>query len=263
MGEGQRPAGAGKGGEMAKYTIDHACGHSREVQLYGPGKERTRKLEWMAGQDCPQCWGAKQREIEAAKPITMTIRCNGLDEDEHGNILAEVVLTGGTQPRKEEIRDLGYRWGEVRGGVMDMISINRAPLAWIKRVPIIELAKGHATAIRLQADAKALGATITAQLNPLDIEMARRRVADKCEQDARIAAIPKPIRPPCHPLEAHPEGTWNKKYYGIGKSGCRYYVSGIEYVLSAEEYHQCAAYRKAMEDYRAKVELAKAGKEVQ
>ena len=175
---------------MAKYNINYSCGHSRVVQLYGPGKERARKLEWMAGQDCPQCWGAKQREIEAAKPITMTIRCNGLDEDEQGNILAEVVLTGGTQPRKEEIRDLGYRWGEVRGGVMDMISINRAPLAWIKRVPIIELAKGHATA-PAAGNAKALRHD-TARSTPRYV--ARRRATRRAQRSPNRAIVRHPLR---------------------------------------------------------------------
>lgn len=40
---------------MAKYNVTYACGHEDEVQLYGKGSERTRKLEWLATQDCPAC----------------------------------------------------------------------------------------------------------------------------------------------------------------------------------------------------------------
>jgi len=40
---------------MAKYSVKHSCGHTVEVQLYGKGSERERKLEWLAEQDCPAC----------------------------------------------------------------------------------------------------------------------------------------------------------------------------------------------------------------
>lgn len=40
---------------MAKYDVTYACGHSTEVQLYGPGKERTRRMDWMRTQECPAC----------------------------------------------------------------------------------------------------------------------------------------------------------------------------------------------------------------
>jgi len=40
---------------MAKYSVKHSCGHTVEIQLCGKGTERTRKLEWLATQDCPAC----------------------------------------------------------------------------------------------------------------------------------------------------------------------------------------------------------------
>lgn len=43
---------------MAKYTIKHSCGHSSTVELYGPGKDRERKMEWMSRQDCAECKAA-------------------------------------------------------------------------------------------------------------------------------------------------------------------------------------------------------------
>jgi hypothetical protein len=54
---------------MAKYGVDYDCGHSGEVQLYGPGKERENKLEWLATTLCPDCWQAKKdkERQEAAK----------------------------------------------------------------------------------------------------------------------------------------------------------------------------------------------------
>ena len=32
---------------MAKNTITAGCGHTSEVQLYGPMKERERRIDWM------------------------------------------------------------------------------------------------------------------------------------------------------------------------------------------------------------------------
>ena len=40
---------------MAKYTVDHTCGHTVTHQLYGPGKDRDRKLAWLETVSCPDC----------------------------------------------------------------------------------------------------------------------------------------------------------------------------------------------------------------
>lgn len=41
---------------MAWETINHKCGHTQRVQLYGPGVDRESKKEWMETKDCPDCW---------------------------------------------------------------------------------------------------------------------------------------------------------------------------------------------------------------
>lgn len=45
-----------------KYQITYACGHAGTVCLYGPGKARERKLQWLAEQDCPECHNKAQQE---------------------------------------------------------------------------------------------------------------------------------------------------------------------------------------------------------
>jgi hypothetical protein len=45
---------------MAQYNVNHVCGHSQEHVLYGPHKERDRKLEWLKGQLCAECWKAEK-----------------------------------------------------------------------------------------------------------------------------------------------------------------------------------------------------------
>jgi hypothetical protein len=49
---------------MSQYSVTYSCGHSGSVSLFGPHKERERKLEWLASAGlCPECL-AKEREAE-------------------------------------------------------------------------------------------------------------------------------------------------------------------------------------------------------
>jgi len=60
---------------MAKYSVTYSCGHEGEVQLYGKGSERERKLEWLAEQDCPTCEKAA-REARNAKANAAAAQAN-------------------------------------------------------------------------------------------------------------------------------------------------------------------------------------------
>lgn len=40
---------------MAKYTATYKCGHEEDIVLYGPLKDRDRKLDRMATTLCPHC----------------------------------------------------------------------------------------------------------------------------------------------------------------------------------------------------------------
>lgn len=48
---------------MAKYTVTHSCGHDQEHQLYGPGRDRERKLAWLETTQCSDCW-REQRDTD-------------------------------------------------------------------------------------------------------------------------------------------------------------------------------------------------------
>ncbi len=244
---------------MAQYTINHACGHSRVVQLFGKGSDRERKIEWMESQDCPQCWGAAKRETEASKPIEMHITTNGLGKDRDGNIIAEIVLTGGTINRKDDIKAMGYRWSEIRGGVFDMLSTSRPQQTWCKTIPIIKIGQSPEWDA-IAAEAKTLGAEIKIKIDPISMELAAKSTRAKQDADDRIAQLVKPERPSCHPRAQHPDARWNGKYYG--KAGNRsYYVDNVQYSLTDAEYDECMAYRAAFDAHKA--ECDKIRKEVQ
>ncbi len=61
-----------------KYTITFSCGHEGTVELFGPNKDRERKLEWYRKQAvCPDCY-KEQKAIEAEVKAEM----EGLKETE-------------------------------------------------------------------------------------------------------------------------------------------------------------------------------------
>lgn len=45
---------------MAKHTVTHSCGHDQEHQVYGPGRDRERKLNWLETTLCTDCWKSQQ-----------------------------------------------------------------------------------------------------------------------------------------------------------------------------------------------------------
>lgn len=51
---------------MSKYNVTHRCGHEVTVELFGKETDRARKIEWLSGQDCPECRKAAQKAAEVA-----------------------------------------------------------------------------------------------------------------------------------------------------------------------------------------------------
>lgn len=48
---------------MAKYYIEHTCGHEETVELFGKVSERERRIEWLEAHSCTECW-KKERKAE-------------------------------------------------------------------------------------------------------------------------------------------------------------------------------------------------------
>lgn len=49
---------------MAHYDISHTCGHDERIELFGPTRERERRIEWLQERPCTKCW-KKERAAEA------------------------------------------------------------------------------------------------------------------------------------------------------------------------------------------------------
>jgi hypothetical protein len=240
---------------MAKYAITHSCNHTETHQLFGPHKERDRKIAWLQTVVCGKCYAEWRREEESQQPITMTIQTNGMDKDRQGNILAEIVLTGGTIHRKDEIKFLGYRWGEVYGSVMDSLSTNRPCMAWTKMVPLMEISNPDSQVFaQLDAEVKQLDAKVVDGITTLDLATARMQLARQKAIKEATSQIERPVLPSCHPWS---KGKWNGKYYGSQRSGFSFYVNDKKYDLSPDEYDQCVRYDLAWKVYEAEVEKIK------
>jgi hypothetical protein len=120
---------------MAKYTITHTCGHEHAYQLCGPEKERKRKLDWMAEQECPRC----RRKAEG---VLLTVRPLAADQ-------VELMLSGDTYPRRDEIKALGGWRFDHYGYVPahDILGAKARP-AWMRELPKSEAANVIASLLR-------------------------------------------------------------------------------------------------------------------
>jgi hypothetical protein len=115
---------------MAWTTINHSCGHTSTVQLYGPGKERDRTVAYRASQDCPQCWGKAKRADDEAKGPLITSRVYG----DGVKRTLEIVFTRSTYPIKDMLKARGYRFGEytVSRGFLNLMA--RPDKGWAKAI---------------------------------------------------------------------------------------------------------------------------------
>jgi hypothetical protein len=52
---------------MAKYSVTHVCGHEETVTLFGLGKDRDKRIQWMETLFCSTC--ASSRRITDAAPL--------------------------------------------------------------------------------------------------------------------------------------------------------------------------------------------------
>lgn len=52
---------------MAWQMVQRRCGHETKETLYGPGKERDRRVAWLRTQPCLDCQRAAERDAAATQ----------------------------------------------------------------------------------------------------------------------------------------------------------------------------------------------------
>lgn len=58
---------------MAKYDVTHTCGHVAIHALYGPVRDRQRRIGWLEGQPCTECWREQQQSAAEATSQEMAL----------------------------------------------------------------------------------------------------------------------------------------------------------------------------------------------
>lgn len=111
---------------MAKYNVDHICGHNQTHELFGPGKERDRKIAWLETTICTDCWKAEKKESSA--PVTAELINNMFSG---GTYLA--VTSGDTYAIKDALKSAGCRWMEYQDN-KDILGLNKSRKAWMIKV---------------------------------------------------------------------------------------------------------------------------------
>jgi hypothetical protein len=112
---------------MAKYTVNHSCGHTQTHELFGSGKDRERRIAWLKTTDCKECWIASRKE-DRKTPITAEVIYNVFS---HGVYLA--VTGGDTYPIKDALKSAGCRWMEYQDN-NDILGVKAPRKAWMIKV---------------------------------------------------------------------------------------------------------------------------------
>jgi hypothetical protein len=187
---------------MAQYNIVYACGHTGSINLIGKTAERERKLQWMASQKCPKCSG----EVKWAKaqadttPVTIEIHSTSGNVAFHDNPQIVLLAKGGTYQRREDLRALGFNFGESRldTGVFDFLSLKKPEKIWHKIIDVAIEDFGNDEKLRA-----ALGIVndkigeflIKWEINPADIELLILGLSKAKEKKDKEAARKEEIGP--------------------------------------------------------------------
>lgn len=158
---------------MAKYTVTHNCGHTETHDLFGPGKERERKIAWLETTDCKDCWLKSQRAERDAAPVTAEIICNMFTGD--GKSVYIAVTGGNIYPIKDALKSAGCRWMEYHDN-NDLLGTKSSRKAWMIKIDPNNTDTTTATIQRLMdAGVTAINDT----LNPLGVTIVNHLAGDK------------------------------------------------------------------------------------
>lgn len=259
---------------MAKYTINHTCGHKTEVNLVGPHKERDRKIEWLEGQDCWKC--RRDAEFAAAQadttPVSATLRPRlSIDESQVGIV---ALFEGGTYQRKDDLKAAGAIYAEPgdMGGIFGLLGTSRPAKSWhiAKALSATQVAEIMAGVKAGSITAKNIWRKIGDMIGvPEDIEIksvpeagdlhllaraldsaskaAAAATAEETKRDAWLKDNPKPAVVRLRDVVDIEFERWNGKIYGGG----RVYLDGDEHTLTPDQVAKIENSAKELADWKA------------
>lgn len=92
---------------MAKYEITYACGHEGVVSLFGKGSDREYQLKRYSQGVCPDCYKKQLDEENKALGVVLHLTCD------HDTEVIKIIAYGDTYAHKEELKALGFKFGEI------------------------------------------------------------------------------------------------------------------------------------------------------
>ena len=126
---------------MAKYLIEFSCGHSEEKQLFGPSKERQRKIDYFERSgSCSTCW----RESKDAEGPSVVVRIARIDDKQ---VLCEIICTNSYAVRYQ-LASRGFKFSDrlcLERGLAGMFTMAMRPekgWVWTARGTPDEIAAG-------------------------------------------------------------------------------------------------------------------------
>lgn len=154
---------------MAQYTYPYLCGHGHgTVRLYGKESDRQRKLAWYADTFvCPECYKKQKAEEDAAAPKTASLHLAV-----YGGVYQSIQVHGQLAANKEDLKQLGYRWGDdLDGGLLAFL---RTPKRALQKWTLVESIDDIKRTAKQWADELSeLGYKITAVPGLMDQQGAR------------------------------------------------------------------------------------------
>lgn len=230
---------------MAKYTVTFSCGHEGSVELFGKVAEREKKIEYFEKNGlCRECY--KKKMEEAAKTEGLVFNASILPRvaSSDGSYLLNVWYSGDTKPFKDDIKAMGYKWGELETTTDSVMSADRPSLFWNKVV------KADGVKTEVEA-AQKLGATtfrVSQKFwNKVDCQIAARLQKEWKEKHEKMAELQKP-----EPPSIIKGCKWNGTIYGQA-GNYSIYLNGEKTSITDEEADELKRYLEEKEAYIEKV----------
>ncbi len=237
---------------MAQYTVEHSCGHTQVHVLFGPIKDRERKLDWLAEQKCSACWHEEQMEKIKTDdtPISIKVSLNTANLSDKNKIIINAVAVGGTYRRKEELKSLGFVFGDApMSGLFGIF--DKPQKAWYKIIKI-ETLDDLPAAIRF-GDFEVVNAISEIDLAAMADKIKAVDAANRLEVEKKERIGQSPLS--VWIAEKYGKPYWNGKIYG--ESGVKYgrparvYLDNIEYEIPSDVYTAQVEWRKRRDEINA------------
>lgn len=229
---------------MAKYTVTYSCGHEGVVELFGKVAEREKKIAYFERSGlCCECYKKKMRETAKAEGLVFNASILPRVSSSDGSYLLNVWFSGDTKPLKDDIKAMGYKWGELETTTESMLSVNSS-LFWNKVV------KADSVKVEVEA-AKELGVTtfrVSQKFwNTIDCQIAAKAKKEWEEKHEKMNELQKP-----EPPTIIKGCKWNGTIYG--KAGnYSIYPNGNKTSITDDEADELKAYLRKKEEYLQKV----------